>query len=352
MSSAIALKSLTKQFASSENGWDNSIAVDDVTLEVGEREFLVLVGPGGCGKSTIMRLIAGLETPTSGDIYINGHRVNDIPVKACNVGLMFQGYALFKHMTVADNIGFGLKIRGVSKRERQHRIGEMVSLMGLEGLEDWKPDQLSGDHQQRVALARAIAPRPKLLLLDEPFGASDAKVRRKLRSDTKKWQQELGIPTILVTHDQREALEMGERVAVMNAGHIEQVDAPHQVYDSPTTEFVARFIGRVNGFSPELGRSYGGLIRGTPLEIMVRPEDITIHSRNGTGELENGQIPSTVASYNFLGRTVRLDVQMGNGSLVTVAVPKHQALAISLEPGTPVALTMDSCQVFPVNGHV
>ena len=154
MSSAIALKSLTKQFASSENGWDNSIAVDDVTLEVGEREFLVLVGLGGCGKSTIMRLIAGLETPTSGDIYINGHRVNDIPVKARNVGLMFQGYALFKHMTVADNIGFGLKIRGVSKRERQHRIGEMVSLMGLEGLEDWKPDQLSGDHQQRVGFGQ------------------------------------------------------------------------------------------------------------------------------------------------------------------------------------------------------
>ena len=202
-----------------------------------------------------------------------------------------------------------------------------------------------------MALARALAPHPRILLLDEPFGAVDAKVRQKLRADTKKWQQELKIPTILVTHDQREALELGDRVAVVNEGRIEQIDAPQNVYDRPASDFVARFIGRVNVFPTELRGSCGRLIKGTQVEIMVRPEDISIYRRNG-GLMVNGEIPGTVARYTFLGRTVRLEVQLNNGRLVTVAVPKREALANSLELGTPVALTLDSCQVFALNGHV
>ena len=203
-----------------------------------------------------------------------------------------------------------------------------------------------------MALARALAPRPKLLLLDEPFGAVDAKVRQKLRADTKRWQQELKIPTVLVTHDQREALELGDRVAVMNEGRLEQIEAPRTVYDNPATDFVARFIGRVNVFSAEVGKGYSRLIEGARLEVMVRPEDISIYPRNWGQPLENGQIPGTVASYTFLGRTVRLEVELKNGRLVTVAVPKHEALSSGLEPGSSVALTMGSCQVFQQNGHV
>ena len=186
MQSAISLRNLTKWFASSGDPRDRSVAVNGVHLDVGETEFLAMVGPSGCGKSTVLRLVAGLEEPSAGDIYVAGQRMNGIPTRSRNIGFMFQGYALFKHMTVADNIGFGLKIKKMSKKERQQRIGELVSLMGLKGLENRKPGQLSGGQQQRVGLARALAPRPRVLLLDEPFGAVDAKVRQKLRADTKK----------------------------------------------------------------------------------------------------------------------------------------------------------------------
>ena len=261
MQSAISLRSLTKRFVSSSNSEDGCVAVNGVDLDVGENEFLAMVGPSGCGKSTILRLIAGLEDPTAGKIYVNGQRVDLLSPQARNIGFMFQGYALFKPMTVAANIGFGLKIKGMPKKERQDRIAELVSLMGLRGLEQRKPAQLSGGQQQRVALARALAPRPRVLLLDEPFGAVDAKVRQKLRADTKKWQQELKIPTILVTHDQREALEMGDRVAIMNDGRFEQIDTPRNIYDNPASQFVARFIGRVNVFSTELEGGHNRLIK-------------------------------------------------------------------------------------------
>ena len=226
MQSAISLKGLTKWFGSTPNSPKKFLAVNEVDLDVDKEEFLAMVGPSGCGKSTILRLVAGLETPSAGGIYIDGERVDHLPPQARNIGFMFQGYALFKNMRVVDNIGFGLAIKKVPKLEHQRRVGELVSLMGLEGLEDRKPHQLSGGQQQRVAYARALAPRPRVLLLDEPFGAVDAKVRQKLRADTKKWQRELKIPTILVTHDQREALELGDRVAIMNEGRFVQVDTP------------------------------------------------------------------------------------------------------------------------------
>ena len=350
MQSAITLKEVTKRFGTPGNPAEACLAVAGVSLEVGETEFLTMVGPSGCGKSTLMRLIAGLEGPTSGDIYIKGERVNDLPIRSRNIGFMFQGYALFKHMTVADNIAFGLKIKKASRKERTERTAELVSLMGLSGLESRKPGQLSGGQQQRVALARALAPRPSLLLLDEPFGAVDAKVRQKLRADTKKLQRELKVPTILVTHDQREALELGDRMAVMSNGLIEQIDTPARVYDCPATELGARFIGRVNVFATELGPGCGRVIKGTQLQIMVRPEDFGIHPVNGRRETGNGHIPGRVAGSTFLGRTVRLEVELRGGRSVTVAVPRHEALMSGLSTGMEVTLTVEACQVFPRNG--
>ena len=347
MQSALSLENLTKVFTTSNNPDDGSVAVDDVALEVGESEFLALVGPSGCGKSTLLRLIAGLEEPTTGVIYADGERIDGLPARVRNFGFMFQGYALFKHMTVAQNIGFGLKIRRIALAERRQRVEELVALMGLEGLEDRKPDQLSGGQQQRVALARCLAPRPRLLLLDEPFGAVDAKVRQRLRADTKRWQRELEIPTILVTHDQREALELGDRVAVMNEGRFQQVDTPRNVYDNPATEFVARFIGRVNVFSTKLGEEFPGLPKDTRFEVMVRPEDIAIHPWDNGRTPEEGTVLGTIVSYAFLGRTVRLEVQLKNERLITVALPKYETIAKNLYPGRSVVLALDSCQVFP-----
>ena len=325
--------------------------MDRVTLDVGETEFLTLVGPSGCGKSTLMRLIAGLEDPTSGDVYITDRRVNDIPIRARNVGFISQGHALFKHMTVAQNISFGLKIKKVPKAERLQRVEELVALMGLEGLESRRPDQLSGGQQQRVALARALARRPRVLLLDEPFGAVDTKVRKRLRADIKRWQRALKIPTILVTRDQREALELGDRVAVMNEGHIEQLDGPQTVCDVPATEFVARFIGRVNDSTTELGENNGRLVEGSRIETILGQEGISVHPTESPEWIGNGHISGTVVSYTFLGRTVRLQVRLKDDRLITVAVPKHQALSNRLDPGRSVALSLESSRGLPRNGN-
>ena len=346
MQRALSLRNFSKWFSSSGGFETRCVAVDKVTLDVGENEFLAMVGPSGCGKSTLLRLIAGLEKPTSGEIYVRGRQVDEVQPRDRNIGFMFQGYALFKHMTVARNIEFGLKVRKVPRKVRQQRVEELVSLMGLEGLEGRKPNQLSGGQQQRVALARALAPRPQLLLLDEPFGAVDAKVRQRLRADTKKWQRELKIPTILVTHDQREALELGDRVAVMNKGRFEQIDTPRNVYDRPASEFVARFIGRVNVFRTKLEEDFDGLPKEAQFEVMVRPEDISIRPWDNGRMLEEGRVLGTIVGSAFLGRTVRLEVQMKNERLVTVALPKHEALANNLSPGRTVALSMNTCQVF------
>ena len=345
--SALSLKSLTKVFPDPANSKDGPAAVDGVNLEVGENEFLAMVGPSGCGKSTLLRLIAGLEDPTAGEIYVGQRRMDGVPTRSRNIGFMFQGYALFRHMTVADNIGFGLKIRKIPSSERRRRTDELVALMGLEGLEDRKPAQLSGGQQQRVALARSLAPHPRLLLLDEPFGAVDAKVRQRLRADTKKGQRELQIPTILVTHDQREALEVGDRVAVMNEGRFQQIDTPRNVYDNPANEFVAKFIGRVNVFSTSVRDDSIHASGESRFDVMVRPEDIAIQPWDNGVSPEQGSIVGTIVSHAFLGRTVRLEVQLRNQKMITVALPKQETLEKQLRPGRSVILALGDCQVFP-----
>ena len=305
---------------------------------------MTMVGPSGCGKSTILRMIVGLEQPTQGEIYVDSRRVDGMPPRFRNIGFMFQGYALFKHLSVADNIGFGLKIKGMGKKERRGRVGELVGLMGLEGTERQKPEQLSRGQQQRVALARALAPRPRVLLLDEPFGALDATVRQRLRVDTKKWQRELKIPTILVTHDHQEALEMGDRVAIMNEGRFEQVDTSQNIYNNPATRFVAQFIGKINLFSSWLEPTYGHSTQDAQLGIFVRPEGFSKLGWNDQAPEEQALVPGTIISHAFLGRTVRPEVQLGNGKQVNLALPTHQAPDGALNPGRPVVLANGSFQ--------
>ena len=349
MDSAVLIRNLSKRFSSPINPEESCIAVDAVTLDVGVGELMTMVGPSGCGKSTILRMIAGLEQPTQGEIYVDSRRVDGMAPRFRNIGFMFQGYALFKHLTVADNIGFGLKIKRMGKKERRERVGELVGLMGLEGTERQKPEQLFRGQQQRVALARALAPRPRVLLLDEPFGALDATVRQRLRVDTKKWQRELKIPTILVTHDHREALEMGDRVAIMNEGRFEQVDTSKNIYNNPATRFVAQFIGKVNLFPSWLEPAYGHATQDTQLGILVRSEDFSKLGWNDHTPEEQGRVPGIIISHAFLGRTVRLDVQLGNGKQVNLALPNHQIPAGELNLGRPVVLANGSFQASPSN---
>ena len=346
MTTAITLRNLSKRFPDPRQpeGWFT--AVDNVDLDLGPEEFLTMVGPSGCGKSTILRVISGLESPNSGDIFIAGERVNQLSPKDRNIGFMFQGYALFKHMTVAENIGFGLKLRNVSSPKRRRRVDDLISLGGLEGLEARQPRQLSGGQQQRVALARALASEPRLLLLDEPFGAVDAKVRQKLRVDMKKLQRELKVPTLLVTHDQREALELGDRVVVMNHGRFEQIATPTDVYDNPQTEFVARFIGRTNVFQTVLEKDHSILPKGTRLNVMVRPEDVLVNALSGPSGPQTPTLVGTITDYSFLGRTVRLEITLTNGTLCTVALPKGDALKKKLGLGGLVSLEIAACHAF------
>ena len=348
MDSAVSLRNLSKRFSSPINPEDSHIAVDGVTLDVADEELMTIVGPSGCGKSTILRMIAGLEQPTQGEIYVDGRRVDGMPPHFRNIGFMFQGYALFKHLSAADNIDFGLKTKGMGKKERRKRVGELIGLMGLEGAERRKPEQLSTEQRQRVALARALAPRPRVLLLDEPFGAQDATVRQQLRIDTKNWQRELKIPTILVTHDHQEALQIGDRVAIMNEGRVEQVDTSQNIYNNPASGFVAQFIGKINLFGGWLEPANGYSTHNAQLGIALRPEDFSklpLNDHvNDHAPQEQCRVAGTIISHAFLGHTVRLEVELVNGNQVHLALSNHHTPAGVLNPGRPVVLANGSFQ--------
>src|SRR5260221_4471176 len=242
---------------------------------------MALLGPSGGGKTTVLRMIAGLEMPTGGDLFIRGERVNDLSVQERNIGFVFQNYALFKSMTVAKNIAFGLKVKKWKRRDRKARVGELLKLFGLEGLERRYPHQLSGGQRQRVAIARALALKPSVLLLDEPFGAVDAKIRQELREWLVTLHHDLNVTTMFVTHDQEEALEVANRIVIFSRGLLEQVGTPREVYDQPANEFVARFIGVMNVLEPEVRNGVarigelefpaGGQADGEKLRIGFRP---------------------------------------------------------------------------------
>ena len=266
-----------------EKTFGTNHVVKDFNLGIDKGEFVSLLGPSGCGKTTVLRMVAGFETPTSGSISIDGQDVTDQRTNQRAIGMMFQAYALFPNMTVADNVAFGLAVKGVPKPERAARVTEMLQLIGLPDLGARFPFQLSGGQQQRVALARALAPSPRVLLLDEPLSALDAKVRVSLRNEIREIQRELGITTIFVTHDQEEAMSVSDRIVVMNGGIAEQAGAPFEIYNNPRTRFVAGFVGTLNMFSATVEAPESGLLTLAGQSLTLTKTTKTQKRRTETG---------------------------------------------------------------------
>ncbi len=306
-------------------------AVDGVSLDVRPGEFFSLLGPSGCGKTTTLRMIGGFELPTSGRIVLRDRDITRDPPDKRPVNMVFQHYALFPHLDVASNIAFGLQRRKVDKAEIGRRVGEILGLVRLEGYDKRKPDQLSGGQQQRVALARALVNRPTVLLLDEPLGALDLKLRRQLQLELKRIQAEVGITFVYVTHDQEEALTMSDRIAVMHAGRVEQVGTPEELYERPATRFVADFIGSTNLLrgvveadgsirlsSGELTRAvHDALGPGSEVEISIRPESIDLVAPGSPGAI-GGQVEQAA----YLGTNLSYQVRTAGGLILSVLVPK------------------------------
>jgi putative spermidine/putrescine transport system ATP-binding protein len=310
---AVRLDGIVKDFAGQR-------ALDEVSLDLAPGEFVALLGPSGCGKTTALRCLAGLERIDGGRVLIDGRDVSAVPVNRRDIGMVFQSYSLFPHLTAAENVGFGLRMRRVAAPERRERANETLELVGLGHLAGRYAHQLSGGQQQRVALARALVTRPQVLLLDEPLSALDAKVRVQLREEIRRLQLELGITTVFVTHDQEEALAVADRVAVMRAGRIEQIGAPEDLYARPATAFVADFIGLSNRVPAELrggsvtalGQALdllGGPQPDGPVAALVRPEDV-LFAPDG--------VAATVVSSSFLGSIRRTRVETADGTALFV----------------------------------
>ena len=291
-------------------------AVDGVTLEIRDGEFFSMLGPSGSGKTTCLRMIAGFDRPTSGQIFLYGQDVSDLPPYERPVNTVFQDYALFPHMTIDENIAYGLMIKRVPKPERLRRVDEMLDLVRLPGFGQRKPSQLSGGQRQRVALARALINHPKVLLLDEPLGALDLKLRQQMQVELKNIQREVGITFVFVTHDQEEALTMSDRIGVFNEGKVEQVGTPAEVYEHPTTPFVAGFVGTSNLVDGEMAMR----ITGSPARFSIRPEKIhlaDLSSPNGQADMFSTQ--GRVRDVVYLGLYTRYLVELsGGGDLVVV----------------------------------
>ena len=321
MTNNVSLTGVTKRFGDVQ-------AVQDVDLEVEEGEFLTLLGPSGCGKTTTLRMIAGFEYPTEGSVRIAGEEMGDRPPYKRPTGMVFQNYALFPHKTVGENVGFGLKMEGVDKEERRDRIAETLELVELGGYEDRRIDELSGGQQQRVALARSVVTEPTVLLLDEPLGALDLKLRKNMQIELKNIQEQLGITFIYVTHDQEEALTMSDKVAIINDGTLEQVGTPAEIYESPATRFVADFIGdtnllegtyQQNGDDPllvngefSLAVPQTDLEDGTDAAVSIRPERIDLANPGPQGVGVNG----TVTDVIYRGNIAKVHVDIGERTVV------------------------------------
>lgn len=311
-----------------EKSFGATHVVKDFNLAVEQGEFISLLGPSGCGKTTVLRLVAGFETPSAGSINIDGRDVTGLRTTQRNIGMVFQAYALFPNLTVAQNVGFGLKVAGVARAEIDARVAEMLRLIGLHDLGGRYPFQLSGGQQQRVALARALAPKPRVLLLDEPLSALDAKIRVSLRQEIRQIQQQLGITTIFVTHDQEEALSMSDRVVVMNGGVVEQIGAPFEIYNRPATPFVAGFVGSHTAFNAQivdpltgtvmlggaqvmLGQPLNGMA-GSTVRLALRPEAAHLGRVPGCETVLDG----CIARVNFMGAVIRLTAVVGDTALI------------------------------------
>jgi spermidine/putrescine transport system ATP-binding protein len=361
----IHLERVTKRFG-------ETTAVDDLTLSIPRGAFYALLGPSGCGKTTTLRMVGGFEDPTEGRVFLGGDEVTQLPPYRRDVNTVFQSYALFPHLTVERNVSFGLERKKVGKQEVRRRVGDILDLVQLTGLGKRRPQQLSGGQQQRVALARALVNHPRALLLDEPLGALDLRLRRQLQIELKRIQQDIGITFVHVTHDQEEALTMADTIAVMNEGRIEQMGSGEELYERPRTEFVANFLGISNLLDGTVGSRDGamatfdaeegervlvpterlGLIKGGAVRIGVRPEKIAI-SANGSGaetststrNVIHGRI--TVASY--LGVSIQYVVETKAGRELTVIAPNRDGdTTDSIGPGRAVSLAWDPAHTFVV----
>ena len=294
--------------------------VHDFNLSVDKGEFVSFLGPSGCGKTTVLRMVAGFETPTEGRILIDGQDVTRLRPNQRKIGMVFQSYALFPNLTVAENVGFGLKVAGTPRAERGPRVAEMLDLIGLPDLGGRYPWQLSGGQQQRVALARALAPRPRVLLLDEPLSALDAKIRVSLRNQIREIQQQLGITTIFVTHDQEEALSISDRIVVMHKGIADQTGTPAEIYNQPATHFVAGFVGTLNRFEAEVVDAASGHVRiagaGILLGRAVPQGKVVLAARPESLQIAAEGIPAEITGVEFLGSVQRLRARVEGAEVV------------------------------------
>jgi iron(III) transport system ATP-binding protein len=338
-------------------------ALRDVSLSIEPGEFVCFLGPSGCGKTTLLRIIAGLEQQDRGTIVQKGRDISGLPPSQRDFGIVFQSYALFPNLNVRDNVGYGLQGKAWPRDKRQARVDELLELVGLSASDGQYPAQLSGGMQQRVALARALATSPGLLLLDEPLSALDARVRAHLRTELRQLHQRLGVTTIMVTHDQEEALSLADRIVVMNQGGIEQVGTPQEIYQQPRSAFVADFVGKTNPLqaqwvSPGRFNWHGmelsckqspALTLGETVTLALRPEDIVLHDNASPNELGNNRCAAQVQDLEFLGAFCRVRVHLPqNGQSLVADVPSAQALRMGLNTQRPlfIDLPADRMQVF------
>ncbi|MEU6552712.1 ABC transporter ATP-binding protein [Streptomyces sp. NPDC046915] len=331
----------TVEFRGLRREFGATVALDGLDLAVRPGEFLALLGPSGCGKTTALRMLAGFEHPDSGAVLVDGEDVTHVPAHRRDAGMVFQSYSLFPHLSALDNVAFGLRMRKVRTAERRSRAAELLELVGLGDKGTRFPHQLSGGQQQRVALARALALRPRVLLLDEPLSALDAKVRLALREEIRRLQQELGITTLFVTHDQEEALSVADRVAVMRAGRLEQCAAPAELYGRPATAFVAEFVGTMSRIPGRLGQGQvevlgqrlpvdGEAPAGSDVDVLVRPEAVEVRAD------EEGD--ARVLATAFLGAVVRVTVRLSDGTEAKADLPAHEAAGLGAGAAVRVSL--------------
>jgi putative spermidine/putrescine transport system ATP-binding protein len=333
----LSLRGLTKRY-------DDFVAVDNITLDVPRGELVAFLGPSGCGKTTSLRMIAGLTPQSGGQIIVDRKDLTGVPTYRRDMGLVFQSYALFPHMTVERNVAFGLEMRGIDRDEIASRVRDAIALVHLTGMEKRRPAALSGGQQQRVALARALVIRPSILLLDEPLSNLDAKLRDEMRNEIRDIQQRLGITAVFVTHDQAEALTMCDKVVVMNHGRLEQVGTPTELYEQPSTAFVAGFVGRMNRIRAE-ARNGSAEFAGQrlpvpagldgPVDVMMRPHRIAIGAA-ASGETRH-QVTGTIARAVFVGDILQYDIDVA-GQIVSVELSTRGNESL-LAPGSPVSLS-------------
>ncbi|MDG4901080.1 MULTISPECIES: ABC transporter ATP-binding protein [unclassified Mesorhizobium] len=351
------------EFRDIDIAYGKFVAVRDFSLSIRKGSFVTLLGPSGCGKTTILRSIAGLVDISGGQIMIDGRRVDDVPIYKRNIGLVFQSYALFPHKSVFDNVAFGLKYRNVPKPEIARRVGQALDMVRLPGSEKKLPSQLSGGQQQRIALARAIVFEPQVLLLDEPLSALDANMREEMRVEIKKIQKATGITAIFVTHDQEEALSMSDRIVVMNAGSVEQIGTPEEVYERPATAFVADFLGKANMLAGTVSRSDGQiavtlaagqtvhvtsprpLAPGSKVTVVVRPQKLSVGAAAGTNQL-SGRVVST----SYLGGSAIYEIDFGGKTSIRANAPINGRI---VREGETIEVGFDpsSCVLLDENGQ-